>query len=233
MNATSPMARARVLTARARDAFAGVGGSQAELAALAALALAALTLLAVLWAQTSAGETAPMADPTPGSAPASPEPAPDEGAHDDHPVGDHAVDARAGDIVVHVAGAVLAPGLYELPAGARVADALEAAGGTTAEAALDHLNIAREVSDGEQLLVPDERSLDADIDDGRRPDGKIDVNRASADELEELPGVGPVTAERIIEYREANGPFADPRDLISVPGIGERTMETLAEHIGV
>jgi competence protein ComEA len=149
-------------------------------------------------------------------------------------------------LFVHVAGAVHRPGVVRLPPGSRVGDALAAAGGPALDAQVDALNLARELNDGEQLFVP---SLDAAGPDGGelagegagggggatggawRPDGRLDINRATAAELEELPGIGPVLAERIVEHREANGPFGEVGDLRDVSGIGERTLERLADLI--
>lgn len=123
-------------------------------------------------------------------------------------------DVTAGVVVVDVAGAVEAPGLVELEAGARVADAIDAAGGLTADAVLDGVNLARRVVDGEQIRVPREGEVEA------AGGGLINLNRASADELEQLPGVGPVLAARIVADREANGPFASLDDLSRVSGVG-------------
>jgi len=124
-------------------------------------------------------------------------------------------EAVVGTLVVDVAGAVAAPGLQELPMGARVADAIDAAGGASADAVLDALNLARKVSDGEQILVPHQGE-----EHEAAGSGLINLNRASAQELEQLPGVGPVLAERIVADREANGPFTSVEDLDRVPGVG-------------
>jgi competence protein ComEA len=118
-------------------------------------------------------------------------------------------------LVVDVSGAVVAPGLVELAPGARVADALDAAGGASADAVLDGLNLARRVSDGEQILVP--HAGDAEHTAG----GLINLNQADADGLEQLPGVGPVLAARIVADREANGPFSSLKDLGRVGGVGD------------
>jgi len=137
------------------------------------------------------------------------------------PVGEGS-SVSAGGVVVDVSGAVEAPGLVELSAGARVADAIEAAGGASADAVLDELNLARRVEDGEQILVPR-------VGDDEEPGGGlINLNRADAGELESLPGVGPVLAERIVADREANGPFASVDDLGRVPGVGGAIVGALA-----
>jgi competence protein ComEA len=113
-------------------------------------------------------------------------------------------------VVVHVAGAVKSPGLYELAPGSRVADAITAAGGVTKKSAADSVNLAREVVDGEQISV------------GASSSGSkgISINSSSATELEALPGVGPVLAARIVAHRESNGPFKTIDDLGDVSGIG-------------
>lgn len=151
--------------------------------------------------------------------------------------------APAGEIVVHVAGAVFTPGVYHLPADSRVADAVAAAGGGLATAALDSLNLARILSDGEQVYVltteqaasgapsPGTGGGAGPVDTGAGAEGRVNINTASATELEELPGVGPATAQKIVDEREANGPFAAPEDLMRVPGIGEKKFESLREYV--
>ncbi len=108
-----------------------------------------------------------------------------------------------------------------LAVGARVADAIEAAGGASADAVLDGLNLARKVGDGEQILVP--RAGDAPAPGG----GLINLNQADAARLEELPGVGPVLAARIVADRDENGPFANLDDLGRVPGVGDAIVAAL------
>lgn len=129
--------------------------------------------------------------------------------------------APTATVVVDVSGAVVAPGLVELAPGSRVADALDAAGGASADAVLDGLNLARHVNDGEQILVP--HAGDAEHSDG----GLINLNQADAEALEQLPGVGPVLAARIVADREANGPFASLKDLGRVAGVGEAVVGAL------
>lgn len=145
-----------------------------------------------------------------------------------------------GPVVVHVAGAVRAPGIVQLRAGDRVADALDAAGGPTAEASLASLNLARPLVDGEQVLVPTTEEAaaaapgDADARAGAAlPDGRLDLNSATAADLEELPGVGPVLAGRIIAHRDEHGPFAEAAQLREVSGIGEATWASLRDLVGV
>ena len=146
----------------------------------------------------------------------------------------------AGPLVVHVAGAVRTPGIVQLQAGDRVADALDAAGGPTADASLASLNLARPLVDGEQVLVPTTEEAAATASGGGDaatdavlPDGRLDLNSATAADLEELPGVGPVLAGRIIAHRDEQGPFADAAQLREVSGIGEATWASLRDLVGV
>jgi len=126
-------------------------------------------------------------------------------------------------LVVDVSGAVEAPGLVELAVDARVADAIDAAGGASADAVLDDLNLARHVNDGEQIVVPHRGE-----EDTAKADKAVNLNRANAEQLEQLPGVGPVLAERIVADRERNGPFASLDDLGRVPGVGDAIVGALA-----
>ncbi len=149
--------------------------------------------------------------------------------------------AAEAEIAVHVAGAVRRPGVVRLPKGARVDDALEAAGGAAPNAALDALNLARSLSDGDQVVVPLPGETPPEVAPGkatpsngaRRPDGRLDLNRASAAELEELPGIGEVLAARIVAWRDEHGPFTAVGELRDVPGIGERTFQNLADLLSV
>lgn len=140
-------------------------------------------------------------------------------------------------LTVHVAGAVHRPGVVTLPHGTRVTDAIDAAGGARPDGVLDTVNLARMLEDGERILVPSTEDPgeqgQAEAGGARGPDGRIDLNRATADELEELPGIGPVLAQRIVAHREDHGPFTEVGDLRDVPGIGERTFQSLAELVTV
>lgn len=138
--------------------------------------------------------------------------------------------ATSGPVIVHVAGAVIVPGVYELGPGSRVADAVEGAGGASDDADLGRINLAAPLLDGGQiyvpavgedgLLLPPPGSASESAAAESMPSGPVDVNRASAGELESLPGVGPATAAAIIAERERNGPFASFDDLERVAGIG-------------
>lgn len=135
----------------------------------------------------------------------------------------------AGMITVHVSGRVALPGLVSLPAGARVADAVVAAGGALPGADLASLNLAAPITDGQQLVVPE-----VTASGGRAPsDGRVRINTADVSALEVLPGVGPVLAARIIAYRDTHGPFAVIEDLLDVPGIGESKLAAMRDAVVV
>jgi competence protein ComEA len=147
---------------------------------------------------------------------------------------------EAAVVVVHVVGSVLHPGVYTLPQASRVADAITSAGGPLSSADLTALNLARVLTDGEQVYVPAIGETAADVTAGRpgggsaiAADGTVNINTASATELETLPGVGPSTAEKIVSDREANGPFSAPEDLMRVPGIGPKKFEALKDLVSV
>jgi competence protein ComEA len=147
-------------------------------------------------------------------------------------------------LVIHVAGAVASPGVYELDASARVIDAVTAAGGPGADADLDGLNLAASLVDGERVYVPHIGEVDpAAVPSGgaampggpsdASPAGPVNVNTATAAELESLPGVGPATATAIVDERTRNGPFASVDDLERVPGIGPAKLAALRAQASV
>ena len=121
------------------------------------------------------------------------------------------------------------PGVVKLSEGSIVADAVEAAGGFRAGASPHTLNLAAPLARGDQVYVPGPDQTSPT----RVEDGVVTVNRATASELEELPGVGPVLAERIVAYREANGPFQQVEDLLDVPGIGESKLASLRDMVRI
>lgn len=154
------------------------------------------------------------------------------------------------EIVVHVAGAVKNPGVVRVPRGSRVDDAVRAAGGFSAQADPDSINLAQPLEDGVQIYVP--RKGDPVQVEGRvgavssapvsarsekgssgTPSGKLNINTASAEQLESLPGVGPVTARAIIEYRQQNGGFRSVDELIEVRGIGPKRLEQIRPYVFV
>ncbi len=149
------------------------------------------------------------------------------------PPGSHLEEPRADtedQLVVHVSGPVARPGLVALPADSRVADALAAAGGALRSADLELLNLAAPVSDGQQVIVPRTgRPAPQPAAGDGLGETPIDLNQADVAQLEELPGVGPVLAERIVAHRDANGPFGSIEDLLDVSGIGEGRLATLRD----
>ncbi|BAK44599.1 helix-hairpin-helix domain-containing protein [Eggerthella sp. YY7918] len=139
-------------------------------------------------------------------------------------------------IFVHVGGAVANPGVQELEEGSRVQNAVEAAGGFSEEAAPDALNLARVLTDGEQVVVPTREEAAAPVASDISATGgtsRVNINTASTEELDTLPGIGPSTAEKIVADREANGPFATIEDLKRVSGIGDKKYANLSERICV
>jgi competence protein ComEA len=132
-------------------------------------------------------------------------------------------------LYVHVVGEVQSPGMYQLPIGARLVDAVFAAGGLTEEADNASVNLARELTDGEQIIV---FSISQEGEAaGSTASGLVSLNRAGDKELEELPGIGPALAGRIIAWREANGGFKSVQDLLKVSGIGENLLAGLVDLV--
>lgn len=136
-----------------------------------------------------------------------------------------------GAVFVHILGAVERPGLYELREGDRAIDAVAAAGGFTDVADQAQLNLARFVTDGEQIVVP----VIGEVPAGSTvaADGRVNLNTADAAALDTLPRVGPAMAERIIAWREENGRFTAVEDLLGVSGIGDKTFEALKDLVTV
>lgn len=148
--------------------------------------------------------------------------------------------AASGEVVVHVTGAVSAPGVYTLPSDARVDDAVRAAG-ATAEADLSQLNLAQKLADGQKITVPAIGSASTSASEGTAAttagassDGAlVNINTASLEELETLPSIGEVRAQAIITYRETNGGFRTIEELQEVSGIGEKIFADVAPYITV
>lgn len=182
------------------------------------------------------GEAAQVGPETGGSGSASGEEA-DAGVHVTEPA----------VVIVHVAGAVMEPGVYPVAEGSRVEAAVKAAGGLSPQACPEAVNLARVVADGEQVYVPTVE----EVESGSAPPGaagaaggaagavgagsasKVNINTADAAGLDALPGVGPATAQRIVADREANGPFTSPEDIMRVSGIGQKKFEQMASMIAV
>jgi competence protein ComEA len=159
------------------------------------------------------GSVAPVVTPLRASAPARP--------------------AAAKLLVIDVAGAVRHPGLYRLREGSRIDDAIAAAGGPTAKAQLSAVNLAAPVADGEQVVVPGSgmgggaAAAASPPGAGSSPSAPLDLNTATLEQLEALPGIGPVTAQKILDYRQQHGAFHSVDELQGVPGIGPAHMAQL------
>jgi competence protein ComEA len=135
-------------------------------------------------------------------------------------------------IVVYISGEVNDPGLYTLPVNSRLDDAIKAAGGFTALADTSGINLAKFVEDGEQIDVPGMILTDAIVgvpDLGQPISNLVDINLATQEQLDALPEIGPITAQNIIDYRKANGPFGRIEDILDVPGIGPKTYDQLKD----
>ena len=134
-------------------------------------------------------------------------------------------------LVVYVVGAVRRPGLYRLPQGSRVADAVARAGGVTRKADPAALNLAAPIADGEQVLVPARLPVAVAASQGAAvpgvPSGPIQLSSATAEQLDSLPGIGPATAQKMLDYRAEHGAFRSVEELDEVPGIGPARVEQL------
>ena len=134
-------------------------------------------------------------------------------------------------LVVHVVGAVRRPGLYRLPDRSRISDAVTRAGGPTRRADLSAVNLAAPVADGVQVVVPARAPGEGGgaPPPSNAPQGPVHLNTATLEELDALPGVGPVTAQKILDYRQQHGAFASIDELDAIPGIGPARLEQLKE----
>jgi competence protein ComEA len=140
----------------------------------------------------------------------------------------------AASLRVHVTGAVLRPGVYALSPGSIVQDALEAAGGAQPGAVVEAINLAAPLQSGEQIFVPRAATQSPTLvatPSSQTVTGLVNVNAATAPELDLLPGIGPALAQNIIDYRQAHGPFASLEDLLDVPGIGPAKLEQIRDLI--
>jgi competence protein ComEA len=142
--------------------------------------------------------------------------------------------AGSSQIVVDVVGAVRRPGLYRLPRNARVADAVAKAGGVTAKAQVELVNLAATIADGEQIVVPRAGAAAAGGAGAAVPgaaSGPVHLNSATLEQLDSLPGIGPVTAQKILDYRQQHGAFGSVEELDAVPGIGPARLEQLKDLV--
>ncbi len=148
------------------------------------------------------------------------------------------IDAQGGtDVVVDVAGAVADPGVYRLPAGARVNDAVQRAGGATARASVESINLAARLTDGQQVVVPEKvqgSSATVASSSGTattEPAAPINLGTATVEQLDTIEGIGPVTAQKILEFRDQHGGISSVDQLDQIDGIGPETMETLRSSL--
>jgi competence protein ComEA len=187
--------------------------SRAQILVYAALAVAGL-LLGARWVNAAEGERAD-------------DPAPAQGGTE----GSFQV-SGPGDLVVHVVGAVKHPGVFRLPAGSRVLDAVERAGGETAEAATGAINLAAQLADGQQVNVPEKVTASAGgATAAVAEDAPISLSSATVEDLDTIEGIGPVTAAQIIEFRDEQGGLSSVDDLDEISGIGPATMEALRAEL--
>jgi competence protein ComEA len=160
-----------------------------------------------------------------------PEPAQGGSPGDSPPTASLSVDGAGGDIVVDVSGAVRSPGVYRMPAGSRVIDAMKRAGGASPGAVVEAINRAARLSDGQQVLVPGGTAGVAALPGAAAEDGPISLGSATVEQLETIDGIGPVTAADIVEFRDSHGGLASVDQLDEVSGIGPSTMESLRERL--
>lgn len=204
--------------------------------ALAVVAVAASVLL-VWWLLAGRPRTSePVAPLAIGSSSAPSSPTADASGA---PTGEATTDPEAGVLIVDVAGRVVRPGIVTLPHGSRVYEAVEAAGGLRGRVDTTTLNLARELTDGEQVLVGVDPVDGAPATGGSAPapgtgiGAKVNLNTATAEQLDTLPGVGPVTAQAILAWRDTNGRFGSVDDLLDVKGIGDATLAELRDLVVV
>ncbi len=141
-------------------------------------------------------------------------------------------------IYIDIGGEVKKPGVYEMDSGARVYEVIDQAGGLTEEADTSSINQAEMIEDGSKIYIPSVSEKEADTGSEHRSgiddkSGSININTADADELQSIPGIGPVTAEKIIDYRKTNGPFTNIEDLKLINGIGDKTFEKMKDKVSI
>jgi competence protein ComEA len=142
------------------------------------------------------------------------------------------VSSGGGDVVVDVTGAVARPGVYRLPGGSRVNDAVQRAGGATGKARLEAVNLAARLADGQQVVVPEAGAAGAAVAAaGGEEAGPISLGTATAAQLDTIDGIGPVTAQKIVEFREGHGGLSSVDQLDQISGIGPATMQSLRARL--
>jgi competence protein ComEA len=190
--------------------------TRSQLLLYGALAIA-LLLLGARWIRSADASEAPAA-----------------GYHAQDTGGGVGIKASGGeDVVVHIAGAVRSPGVYRLPAGSRVTDAVDRAGGPAASADVNAINLAARIADGQQVVVPAEvkAGVGGAAVSESDPEGPISLGTATLEDLDTIEGIGPVTAQNILDFRDEHGGVSSIDDLDQVPGIGPATMEALRARL--
>jgi competence protein ComEA len=155
-----------------------------------------------------------------------------DSAGDSSPGGGFSLSGQASDVVVDVTGAVARPGVYRLPAGSRVNDAVQRAGGASARAELEAVNLAARLADGQQVVVPEGGPTGtAAVGADGEEEGPISLGTATVEQLDTIDGIGPVTAQDIVDFRDQHGGLASVDQLDQVSGIGPATMESLRARL--
>jgi competence protein ComEA len=157
----------------------------------------------------------------------------DEEAGGEEAGGEFELSGQGGDVVVDVTGAVERPGVYRLPAGSRVTDAVQRAGGAAPKAELESVNLAARLADGQQVVVPESGVGGTAAGSGASAaeEGPISLGTASVEQLDTIDGIGPVTAEDIVQFREEHGGLSSVEQLDQISGIGPATMEALRARL--
>lgn len=158
-------------------------------------------------------------------------------SNDEETLESHSDEPEVKTIVIDISGEVVNPGVYHLPEGSRVNDAIDAAGGLTNDCDINYINRAEIIHDGLKIYIPSKDEETGYLGESVTrvaslyKDSSIDINTAGSEELQKVPGIGPVTAEKIIEYRSANGKFSSIDDLLNISGIGPKTLEKMKGYI--
>lgn len=200
------------------------------------------------WTQVASGqpEVTPLSDVSPQDGGETGEGTDEQEPQGAGPPASPSESPETGMLIVHVAGAVAVPGIVQLPAGSRVHQAVAAAGGGTPSADLNRLNLAAVLTDGQKLYVPQTgeeipgglsgsagQTMEGDGGGTAAAGGKVNLNTAGVEELDSLPKVGPVLAQRIVDWRKEHGPFKSVEELDAVDGVGPKMLETLLPLVSV
>jgi competence protein ComEA len=196
--------------------------SRAQIVVYGAIAVALLLVGARAIRSEGGGAEASFAAEVPGGAA-------EDGGGDE--AGGFAITGAGGDVVVDVTGAVARPGVYRMPLGSRVNDAVQRAGGATPKAELEAVNLAAKLADGQQVVVPERIPGGSPAATGASDEGPISLGTATVEQLDTIDGIGPVTAADIIEFRDQHGGLSSVDQLDQISGIGPATMESLRARL--